>query len=231
MSDVVEAVPVEIPIAENAVPYDKNDTLCCRENVELRTLIGRYDEELLKQQNTKNNLERQLENYKKALVTTARENNNSASENTSTTGNVSIKDRTNRLGRYTNRLGRYTNRLFKGVKNIGGSKRKTLSKSKGKNKTRSKGKTPSKSKGKSKSKSKTRSKKEESEMIFFYDMDELKKLVAKHKVGSILEYNTENQMGTLIYKIIKKSGKKDVEIIGDYYGLYNLSPTPSLSPI
>jgi hypothetical protein len=61
----------------------------------------------------------------------------------------------------------------------------------------------------------------EPEMIFFYDMDELKELVTKHKIGSILEYNTENQMGTLIYKIVKKSGKKTAEIIGDYDGLYN----------
>ena len=63
--------------------------------------------------------------------------------------------------------------------------------------------------------------KEEPEMIFFYDMDELKELVTKHKIGWIVEYNTENQMGTLIYKIVKKSGKKTAEIIGDYDGLYN----------
>ena len=64
----------------------------------------------------------------------------------------------------------------------------------------------------------------EPEMIFFYDMDELKDLISKHKIGSILEYNTENQLGTLIYKIVKKSGKKTAEIIGDYNGLYNTSP-------
>ena len=64
----------------------------------------------------------------------------------------------------------------------------------------------------------------EPEMIFFYDMDELKDLISKHKIGSILEYNTENQLGTLIYKIVMKSGKKTAEIIGDYNGLYNTSP-------
>ena len=61
----------------------------------------------------------------------------------------------------------------------------------------------------------------EPEMVFFYDMDELKELVTKHKIGSILEYNTQNQMGTVIYKIVKKSGKKTAVIIRDYDGLYN----------
>ena len=61
----------------------------------------------------------------------------------------------------------------------------------------------------------------EPEMVFFYDMNELKELVTKHKIGSILEYNTQNQMGTVIYKIVKKSGKKTAVIIRDYDGLYN----------
>ena len=218
MSSPIKAVGVnEVPAVE-AVPYDKNDTPCCNENVELRNKIGELDKlcssELKKSELKNADLERQLGNYKSALQKTVQENN------------TKIIDKTNIIDK-TKRRNNITKRIFMGVKKNGGSKRKTPSKSK--SKTQSKRKTSSKSKSKSKNKTPKKSKsppKEEPEMIFFYDMNELKDLISKHKVGTILEYNTENQMGTFIYKIIKKSGKKTAEIIGDYYGLYNTSPSP-----
>lgn len=219
MSSPIKAVEAnELPTAVNVVPYNKNDTHCCRENIELRNkieeIVNRCNSEFAKSEEKNANLERQLGNYKSALQKTVQENKaDKVQEN-----NTKIIDKTNKLGKYTKKL-------FMGVKKNGGSKRKTPSKSK--SKTQSKRKTSSKSKSKSKNKTPKKSKsppKEEPEMVFFYDMNELKDLISKHKVGTILEYNTENQMGTFIYKIVKKSGKKTAEIIGDYYGLYNTSP-------
>ena len=206
MSSPIKAVGVnELPTAVNVVPYKKNDTQCCGENIELKNKLEQLDQlcssELKKSEEKNANLERQLGNYKSALQKTVQENKSN------------IIDKTKKLGKYTKKL-------FTGIKKNGGSKRKTPSKSK--SKTQTKRKTPSKSKSKTQSKRKTP--KEEPEMVFFYDMNELKELVTKHKIGSILEYNTENQLGTLIYKIVKKSGKKTAEIIGDYNGLYNTSP-------
>jgi hypothetical protein len=222
MSSPIKAVGVnELPTAVDVIPYDKNDTPCCNENVELRNKIGELDKlcssELKKSEEKNANLERQLGNYKSALQKTVHENKAKTEEN-----KANIRDKTKRLATYTKNI-------FMGVKKNGGSKRKTPSKSK--SKTQSKRKTPKKSKSKTQSKRKTPKKsksppKEEPEMVFFYDMNELKDLISKHKVGTILEYNTENQMGTFIYKIVKKSGKKTAEIIGDYYGLYNTSPSP-----
>ena len=208
MSSPIKAVGVnELPTAVDVIPYDKNDTPCCNENVELRNKIGELDKlcssELKKSEEKNANLERQLGNYKSALQKTVHENKAKTEEN-----KANIRDKTKRLATYTKNI-------FMGVKKNGGSKRKTPSKSK--SKTQSKRKTPKKSKSPPK---------EEPEMVFFYDMNELKDLISKHKVGTILEYNTENQMGTFIYKIVKKSGKKTAEIIGDYYGLYNTSPSP-----
>ena len=206
MSSPIKAVGVnEVPAVE-AVPYDKNDTPCCNENVELRNKIGELDKlcssELKKSEEKNANLERQLGNYKSALQKTVQENKAKKEQ----------ENKTNIIDK-TKKLGKYTQNLFTGIKKIGGSKRKTASKSKSK----SKNKTPRKSKSLPK---------EEPEMVFFYDMNELKDLISKHKVGTLLEYNTENQMGTFIYKIVKKSGKKTAEIIGDYYGLYNTIPSP-----
>jgi hypothetical protein len=224
MSSPIKAVGVnEVPAVE-AVPYDKNDTPCCNENVELRNKIGELDKlcssELKNSEEKNANLERQLGNYKSALQKTVQENKAKKEQ----------ENKTNIIDK-TKKLGKYTQNLFTGIKKIGGSKRKTASKSKSKskNKTHSKRKTASKSKSKSKNKTPRKSKslpKEEPEMVFFYDMNELKDLISKHKVGTLLEYNTENQMGTFIYKIVKKSGKKTAEIIGDYYGLYNTIPSP-----
>lgn len=223
MSSPIKAEVVnELPTAVNVVPYDKNDTPCCKENAELIIELKKLDKicssELKKSEEKNANLERQLGNYKSALQKTVQENNtNKEQEN-----NTKIIDKTNKLDKYTKNL-------FMRVKKNGGSKRKTPSKRK--SNTQSKRKTQSKSKSKSKSKNKTPKKsksppKEEPEMVFFYDMNELKDLTSKHNVGTLLEYNTENQMGTFIYKIVKKSGKKTAEIIGDYYGLYNTIPSP-----
>ena len=210
MSSPIKAVEVnELPTAVDVVPYNKNDTPCCKENVKLRNkieeIVNRCNSEFAKSEEKNVNLERQLGNYKSALQKTVQENK----------ANKVQENKTNIIDK-TKRRNNNTKRIFTGVKkNGGGSKRKTPSKSK--SKTQSKRKTPSKSKSKSPPK-------EEPEMVFFYDMNELKDLISKHKIGSILEYNTENQLGTLIYKIVKKSGKKTAEIIGDYDGLYNTSP-------
>ena len=231
MSSPINAVGVnELPTAVDVIPYDKNDTQCRKENIELKNKLERLDKlcssELEKSEKKNLNLERQLEQYKKALVTTVREYNTSDEENKAKTvqeNNTNIRDKTKRRGN------NITQKIFTGVKKIGGSKRKTPSKSK--SKTQSKRKTPKKSKTRSNRKTASKSKsksppKEEPEMVFFYDMNELKDLISTHKVGTLLEYNTENQMGTEIYKIVKKSGKKTAEIIGDYYGLYNTIPSP-----
>ena len=214
MSSPIKAVGVnELPTAVDVIPYDKNDTLCCKENVKLRNKIERLDQlcssELENSELKIANLEKRLENYKAALRETVQENKAKKEQE----NNTKIIDKTKRRGN------NITQKIFKVVKKNGGSKRKTPSKRKSKNKTRSNRKTASKSKSKSPPK-------EEPEMVFFYDMNELKDLISKHKVGTLLEYNTENQMGTEIYKIVKKSGKKTAEIIGDYYGLYNTIPSP-----
>lgn len=219
MSSPIKAVGVnELPTAVNVVPYNKNDTQCCGENIELKNKLEQLDQlcssELKKSEEKNANLERQLGNYKSALQKTVQENK----------ANKVQENKTNIIDK-TKRRDNITQKKFKAVKQIGGSKRKTPSKSKCK--TQSKQKTPKKSKTQSKRKTASKSKsppKEEPEMVFFYDMNELKDLISKHKIGSILEYNTENQMGTVIYKIVKKSGKKTAEIIGDYDGLYNTSP-------
>lgn len=198
MSSPINAVGVnELPTAVDVIPYDKNDTRCCKEKIEL--II-----ELKKSEEKNANLERQLGNYKSALQKTVQENKAKKEQE----NNTKIIDKTKRRGN------NITQKIFMGVKKNGGSKRKTPSNRKSKSKTRSNRKTASKSKSKSPPK-------EEPEMVFFYDMNELKDLISKHKVGTLLEYNTENQMGTEIYKIVKKSGKKTAEIIGDYDGLYN----------
>ena len=214
MNSPIKAVGVnELPTAVNVVPYDKNDARCCKEKIELINKLERLDQlcssELENSELKIANLEKRLENYKAALRETVQENKAKKEQE----NNTKIIDKTKRRGN------NITQKIFKAVKKIGGSKRKTPSNRKSKNKTRSKRKTASKSKSKSPPK-------EEPEMVFFYDMNELKDLISKHKVGTLLEYNTENQMGTEIYKIVKKSGKKTAEIIGDYYGLYNTIPSP-----
>lgn len=201
-SPIKAEVVNELPTAVDVIPYDKNDTRCCKEKIEL--II-----ELKKSEEKNANLERQLGNYKSALQKTVQENKAKKEQE----NNTKIIDKTKRRGN------NITQKIFMGVKKNGGSKRKTPSNRKSKSKTRSNRKTASKSKSKSPPK-------EEPEMVFFYDMNELKDLISKHKMGTLLEYNTENQMGTEIYKIVKKSGKKTAEIIGDYYGLYNTIPSP-----
>ena len=212
-SPIKAEVVNELPTAVNVVPYDKNDTPCCKENAELIIELKKLDKicssELKKSEEKNANLERQLGNYKSALQKTVQENKAKKEQE----NNTKIIDKTKRRGN------NITQKIFMGVKKNGGSKRKTPSNRKSKSKTRSNRKTASKSKSKSPPK-------EEPEMVFFYDMNELKDLISKHKMGTLLEYNTENQMGTEIYKIVKKSGKKTAEIIGDYYGLYNTIPSP-----
>ena len=145
MSSPIKAVEVnELPTAVNVVPYNKNDTPCCRENVKLRNkieeIVNMCNSEFAKSEEKNANLERQLGNYKSALQKTVQENKaNKVQEN-----KTNIIDKTKRRDKTTKR--------FNAVKQIGGSKRKTPSKSK--SKTQTKRKTPSKRKSKTQSKRK-----------------------------------------------------------------------------
>ena len=56
---------------------------------------------------------------------------------------------------------------------------------------------------------------------WWWDVD-LDEILKKAKVGDSITYLTDNQEGTIHYKVIKnKNGKKDIEEIGDYLGYFN----------